>query len=940
MAQTSTHQGISAALVSPNAGHLTLSCSIRLPRRYSNDKHRDTSAPIVGTSGSTPLHFAAANGHSVVVSTLLLHGAHAHRSDKHGVTPEMLARQNGWLECADLLRAWLLNKDKDLREREVISPSLSVDVAEGATRRKLPVKRSIDNAFNKFKPDAHSRAPITASPPPSSRNHLDSLLPTPKGDLLNPPVDRVSEDFQKLSPPHKHIAVPSGHSFPQRPRSAGTGAEPPHHPSAHTRRLGTKYSLLHLFKKSQATGDVSASGAGLAVDIDPPYPHASSFASASVSALPIQISQSSTLSTSPTEGPLSASSLNDYSSGSYPSHYSAGIHRAMAQQHARVRSISSVASNGGNDGDDIRLSNLLRSHNRSSSQGQSHAQLGSRSILHFGSASSSNLRNGTTHLRQDSNTSPSLASRLKSSCSSNSLRRTIVGLPDAKVPQTAPVHSTIFGSTRITSGDEDDEEYGSPLEHPSFTTDESFGSNPQSGAPPRGHSLSSSSSSLSQGTVGDAFVASSGAKFASNTHTTQPSSSELNGHLLAVPSQTVGPDNRARGDSISSLSTDGSINPQLSSSSTTATSRSSIKAPGTADMYLTLSDGNPSSPTSKPNELTPPELGIIVDDYVVSPHRLSLGHRRSHTPHDIDIHSISSHAQAEALVQQAQRSIFEMADQLTLSDEPLSAGLSPGRTPLSAKLAAYGESLAIQRKLKQEEEEKTVMDGIQSGDDGKDLEPLQLADGHRRIDMTTTGLVEGDPSGRLRTGRSRLDRQTSLEQKPSVGSRTRIRVPKRPNTSGGTSAEREYYPIPRCPVRLKMPPLAPRDLQSRSASACGMLAVDTKLGSPLKPIPSPLPDALEEDGPHQATRILETDDLCQVTSLPSPEPFSPSVSERVKGGQARHIASANKLTRMGFASPDGRQTSTTGSGSPRSLSGNKVMFGGLKTLMQSLKGRS
>ncbi|KIM76535.1 hypothetical protein PILCRDRAFT_28986, partial [Piloderma croceum F 1598] len=35
----------------------------RLPRRYS-DRHRDSSAPIVGSSGSTLLHFAAANGHT------------------------------------------------------------------------------------------------------------------------------------------------------------------------------------------------------------------------------------------------------------------------------------------------------------------------------------------------------------------------------------------------------------------------------------------------------------------------------------------------------------------------------------------------------------------------------------------------------------------------------------------------------------------------------------------------------------------------------------------------------------------------------------------------------------------------------------------------------------------------------------------------------------
>ncbi|TFK53873.1 hypothetical protein OE88DRAFT_1611890, partial [Heliocybe sulcata] len=36
----------------------------RLPRRYSNDKNRATpQQPIIGTSGSTPLHFASANGH-------------------------------------------------------------------------------------------------------------------------------------------------------------------------------------------------------------------------------------------------------------------------------------------------------------------------------------------------------------------------------------------------------------------------------------------------------------------------------------------------------------------------------------------------------------------------------------------------------------------------------------------------------------------------------------------------------------------------------------------------------------------------------------------------------------------------------------------------------------------------------------------------------------
>jgi len=88
---------------------------------------RDTviSAPIVGSSGSTPLHFAAANSHTNVVRTLLLHGAHADRADKYSVTQEMLARENGKDSKGDLLKEWLENKDRDLRERGAESGNAS-----------------------------------------------------------------------------------------------------------------------------------------------------------------------------------------------------------------------------------------------------------------------------------------------------------------------------------------------------------------------------------------------------------------------------------------------------------------------------------------------------------------------------------------------------------------------------------------------------------------------------------------------------------------------------------------------------------------------------------------------------------------------------------------------------------------------------------------------
>ena len=60
---------------------------------------------------------------------------------------------------------------------------------------------------------------------------------------------------------------------------------------------------------------------------------------------------------------------------------------------------------------------------------------------------------------------------------------------------------------------------------------------------------------------------------------------------------------------------------------------------------------------------------------------------RSHVPTDINIHSISSHAQAEALVQPAQQSILDMEAE---ADIVLS----------SVKLAAYSENLALERQLK------------------------------------------------------------------------------------------------------------------------------------------------------------------------------------------------------------------------------------------------
>ena len=202
----------------------------RLPRKYSNDKHRDASNPIVGNSGATPLHFAAANGHHHVVQTLLRNGAYPDRPDKHGVTPEALARQKGWQKCADTLAKWSHEKDKDLREREVLrapgpvsefeSPSQSqsrLDTIECKVfEKKVRVKRSIDTAFNILPlagPEPAAGSPADASPsldpaspsldpaPPVTPAHLRlPAAPAAQSPTSPPAAPRFCPDAPRARP--------------------------------------------------------------------------------------------------------------------------------------------------------------------------------------------------------------------------------------------------------------------------------------------------------------------------------------------------------------------------------------------------------------------------------------------------------------------------------------------------------------------------------------------------------------------------------------------------------------------------------------------------------------------------------------------------------------------------------------------------------------------
>ena len=105
-------------------------------------------------------------------------------------------------------------------------------MSTNATRR-LGVKRSIENAIFLFRPGTSPQDGATSDDnwPPA-----ESLDTTP--DSRRPSLPQSDEP----------LSIRPSHGRPSRPSSAGNGAERSHH--HHSRRLGSKYSLLNLFRKS------------------------------------------------------------------------------------------------------------------------------------------------------------------------------------------------------------------------------------------------------------------------------------------------------------------------------------------------------------------------------------------------------------------------------------------------------------------------------------------------------------------------------------------------------------------------------------------------------------------------------------------------------------------------------------------------------------------
>lgn len=168
----------------------------------------ETDFPILHV-GSTPLHFAAANGHTAIIDLLLSYGARTTAVEKNGLTPEEIALQKGNTAAADLLRSWAED------EADAASSS-GTSLASGASKhRRLHPQRSFDALALKI---SH-HAPSTHLHFPSSSSSLSLAVPPTSAAPGNAAFGR------RLST-STHLLDPSSHRRPSLPSVFEKAAHP------------------------------------------------------------------------------------------------------------------------------------------------------------------------------------------------------------------------------------------------------------------------------------------------------------------------------------------------------------------------------------------------------------------------------------------------------------------------------------------------------------------------------------------------------------------------------------------------------------------------------------------------------------------------------------------------------------------------------------------
>ncbi|KAK7045689.1 putative ankyrin-repeat protein [Paramarasmius palmivorus] len=1035
----------------------------RLPRRYSNEKSRD-SAPISGTTGSTPLHFAAANGNKSVMMTLLLRGAHPDRKDKYGVTPATLAEQNGWIECANILTNWTKNRDRDLREREtVIVPDdfgqahFSANGRErgasfgneedtpGSTRKRVQVKRSIDTALNKFKTSASGsltpqRPSLTISgstltPPTSpirrmrdrSPSHSEDGHPPPSFDpgSRRPSLPQVLNNTPPSNHPlrnYKSATLVKAPKSPRRPRSAGNGADADADANGagsakSNRKLGTKYSLLNLFKKGQGNESSSSvplertsshqTSSSLSIPIatsssqhniwsvlplSSSPKHTAAFAESRSSSGPLPRpnfrfgSSSPSMSSSPlpqTSSPHNARTSSNSSAQVHP--YSptrsqmplaVDLHNALAAQQHQTRDRSGSSSSGiglgisfdGQDDngalsrlamhrirpghnrdrsgsgasnrnamlieDDTAISDnkgnprpgILRGHHRTSSTGQASVLR----ALRFDSSSSIGSRrdNPGDEPPLRGCTSASSLNRVRRQMEQSPSRRQTSGSPAlessplphiVRIPDSAPAAISDFDTKgdRQDGDDDDDAYYGRPIEHRGVLD---MNTHPDIRTRGRGLSFASSDSSmspvLSAADPGLGGTCTAEFPFSINRPPPMLDDSDGSGSGSGSNQQLQPPavDGRGRGDSVSSTSTtDSAGNPSLSASATTtgstgsATITTPLRSPEAGAFINLPNDQSKMKNSDGLQSASEPAIEIVTEapSPVMDPGDVkvvSLNERRSRSALGINMDLATSHAEAARLVQRTKEDI--------LSAHNATDGLID-QMPLSARLAALGESLELERKLREKKQAEDLK--------RNNSETRSRAADFLREPSASTVSSEGLPG-------PGVTRQFSLNSRiPNP----KKKEPKRPHTSSGTSSP--TTPVPNVGFS-KSDRTKPGHHQSHSASAVEMSpSLDSDLESSINyGYKLSTKRSITTDPDNDLSRISSLEGLDTDTEL-GPSLYRVSTapnSSSPKSKRERDLASHTKLARMGFTPNDstGRPSQTK-------------RFNGLRSLMQTLKGR-
>ncbi|KAF9294929.1 hypothetical protein BGZ88_003097 [Linnemannia elongata] len=207
--------------------------SRRYPRKYSGD--RLVGAQTVGTTGSTPLHFAAANGCLAIVEILLRHGATPDLADKYGSTPYTVATARNHPDVAALLHMHLSMQ----RGLQVTTPDL--DVCESRNGDPFTSPRSSG--------DFSRRISAVMAPTRSGLESSSRPLPTRiSTDISSPPSAALGKESRNIY--QRRVSLPCIIESPSSPvasnlprQSCDLGRPPLSMEPLHSRNMSTDSHL-------------------------------------------------------------------------------------------------------------------------------------------------------------------------------------------------------------------------------------------------------------------------------------------------------------------------------------------------------------------------------------------------------------------------------------------------------------------------------------------------------------------------------------------------------------------------------------------------------------------------------------------------------------------------------------------------------------------------